>query len=227
MKLKDQFKNIIKIVINLFYGTVIKKKKKIDEWINAKKGSGGTSPDNIAKFANTCESHREHLIIVTDGEVGETSIKQNDTLMNQFNIHFQFVSIYVVGTGGNLSVGAPFCRGWPNRTIHILSASKRINGPTLSLEEIDAFNSISKINSIDEFDKKYDKLSKAINAKQLGKNRDKDMEQKLRALNIRIIKTVKDPKKTDFEQKWEKLFEMDNNKGVHYFKIGTGGINKK
>ena len=66
------------MVINLFYGTVIikkKQKKKIDEWINAKKGSGGTLPDNIAKFANTCESHREHLILVTDGEVGETSIK--------------------------------------------------------------------------------------------------------------------------------------------------------
>ena len=46
--------------------------------------------------------------------------------MNNNNIQFKFVSVYVIGTEGNLSVGAPFCRGCPNRTIQIINEKKRI-----------------------------------------------------------------------------------------------------
>ena len=46
--------------------------------------------------------------------------------MNDNNIKFKFVSVYVIGTGGNLSVGAPFCRGCPNRTIHVINENKSV-----------------------------------------------------------------------------------------------------
>ncbi len=50
--------------------------------------------------------------------------------MNDINIQFKFVCIDVIETGGNLSVGAPFYRGCPNRTIHINNKNKRVNGPS-------------------------------------------------------------------------------------------------
>ena len=200
-------------------------KSQIDQWIKDKRGHEGTYPDNIAKLSNACPSHREHLIIVTDGEVDEDDIRASDVLMNQYNIQFQFVSVYVIGRGGNLSVGAPFCRGCPNRTIHVLDAKTRIDGPSLSLDELAAYNRIPNINSISEFDSKYDKFYSAIKAKQLGKNGDSDLMNKLIGLKNRIINSLSGNKKIEFETKWNKLYEMAS-KGVHDFKIGTAGIHK-
>ena len=45
-----------------------------------------------------------------------------------------------VGRDGNLSVGAPYCRGCPNRSIQVLDANNIIKGPSLSLDEIKAFD---------------------------------------------------------------------------------------
>ena len=200
-----------------------KTKSEIEKWIQNKRGSGGTSSEKIAEISNISPNHREHLIIVTDGRVGEGHIRQSDILMNKYNIQFQFVSVYVVGSGGNLSVGAPFCRGCPNRTIHVLDANKRINGPSLSLDEIAAFKSIPNINSISQFNSKYDKLFSAIKAKQLGKNADQDLKNKLSSIKSRLINTVSGTEKNQFEEKWNKLYDMASN-GVHDFKIGTAGI---
>jgi hypothetical protein len=102
-----------------------KSKSEIDQWIKAKSGPEGTNSVTIAELANASPTHREHLIIVTDGKVSESRIKESDKLMNQYNIKFEFVSVYVVGTGGNLSVGAPFCRGCPNRTIQVLDENTK------------------------------------------------------------------------------------------------------
>ena len=202
-----------------------KSKSEIDQWIQQRRGPEGTNSTNIAHLANACPSHREHLIIVTDGQVGENSIKQSDNLMNQYKIQFKFVSVYVIGSGGNLSVGAPFCRGCPNRTIHVLDANNRIKGPSLSLDEIAAFNNIQNINSISEFDSKYDKLLSSIKAKQLGKKEDTDLKNKLSMLKSKLIVSLNGTQKTEFENKWTKLYEMACN-GVHDFKIGTAGIKK-
>ena len=175
--------------------------------------------ERIAEIAKICPNHREHLIVVTDGEVGENNIRQSDNLMNQYDIKFKFVSVYVIGSEGNLSVGAPFCRGCPNRTIQVL-AHKRIYGPSLSLEEISAFKSLPNINSIDEFNYKYDKLLSAIKAKQLGKNADTKMMEILDALKDRLTS-----KFSNIEEKWKNLYDIASN-GIHNFEIGTAGIKK-
>ena len=121
-----------------------KTREQIDDWIKNKKGFGGTNSENIAKIAELCPDQREHLIIVTDGEVSEKYIKNSDQLMSKNNIEFKFVSIYVIGNNGNLSVGAPFCRGCPNKTIQILD-KERIKGPTLSLDDLNTFKKINTI----------------------------------------------------------------------------------
>ena len=79
-------------------GYTQKSKNEINDWIKKKKGTNRIYSINIAKFASSCP--RGHLIIVTNGEVSE-----NDKFINDNNIQFKFVSVYVIGTGGNLSVG--------------------------------------------------------------------------------------------------------------------------
>ena len=85
--------------------------------------------------------------------------------MNDNNIKFEFVSVYVIGIGGNLSVGAPFCRGCPNRTIHIINKNERVNGPSLSLNEIESYENLPNISSFSEFISLYDNLYSIIKAK--------------------------------------------------------------
>ena len=58
-----------------------------------------------------------------------------------------------------------------------------------------------------------------------GTNGDNDLKNKLIEVKNRIINSLSGDKKKEFEQKWNKLFEMAN-KGVHDFKIGTAGIKK-
>ena len=202
-----------------------KSKPEIDAWIKARKGPEGTYSVNIAKLAMACPSHREHLLIVTDGQVSENDIRNSDQLILQNNIQFKFVSVYIIGNYGNLSVGAPYCRGCPNRSIQVLDANNRKKGPSLSLDEIAAFNQITSINSINQFNNLYDKLYSAIKAKQLGKNGDNDLMNKLNSLKSRIINGLNDQQKADFEKKWNELYEKAS-KGHHDFTIGTAGIKK-
>ena len=103
--------------------------------------------------------------------------------MNDNNIKFEFVSVYVIGIGGNLSVGAPFCKGCPKRRIHIINKNERVNDLSLSLNEIASYKKLPNISSFSEFISLYDNLYSIIKAKQLGKKYDNDMKNKLKELN--------------------------------------------
>ena len=89
--------------INFNSGYTQKSKNEINDWIRSWRNVLNLY---IAKLAASCPNEREYLIIVSDEEVSESDIKESDKFMN--NIKFKFVSVYVKGTGGNLSVGAPF-----------------------------------------------------------------------------------------------------------------------
>ena len=65
-------------------GYTQKYKNEINDWIKKKKGTEGTYSINTTKLASS--SPREHLIIVTDGQVIES-----DKFMNDNNIKFKFV----------------------------------------------------------------------------------------------------------------------------------------
>ena len=137
----DEIDTLIKKYYNqgdkfyLWGSTYIEKSKtEIDSWIKAKRGFEGTDSSLIAELAIGCPNYREHLIIVTDGLVGEGDIKRCDEIINNNKIQFKFVSIYLIDKEGNLSVGAPFCRFSPSRTFLIIDNSHhRIKGPTMSL----------------------------------------------------------------------------------------------
>ena len=176
-------------------------KPQISQWIINKNGTEGRHSVNIAKIANACPTHRDHLIIATVGKVDEYDIRESDKLMNQYNIKFLFVSVYMIGSDVDRSVGAPFCRGCQSRTIHVLDDTNRETLYSLSLDEINEFNRIQNINSISEFDSKYDKLFSAIKAKQIGKKEDKELKYKLTALRFRILNVLSESKRIDFERK--------------------------
>ena len=219
--LKEYYKNGDKLYL---WGDqyIEKTKTEIDKWIKEEYGSGGTYTSNIVELANINLNHREHLIIVTDGIVEENEIKKSDELMTKYKIKFAYVSIFIIGNSGNLSVGAPFCRDCPNRTINVIDSTNIINGPTLSLEQFSSFKGIDNIKTLLEFNSHYENLYSVIFAKQLGKTTDIDIKNKLEKLKVRIINKLNDKEKKEFENKWNDLYDMAE-KGTHNYNIGTAG----
>ena len=144
-------------------------------------------------------------------------------MIKKYNIHFKYTSIYVIGKSGNLSIGAPFCRDCPNRTINIIDSNNKRKGPTLSLEQIDCFNHIDNINTLLQFNSIYSDLYSVIFAKQLGNGNDINIKTKLDNLKLRIIHNLKNEEKKDFQNKWNLLNDMAEN-GTHNYDIGTAGI---
>ena len=58
----------------------------------------------------------KHLMIITDGNVYNYEINEVDEIMKDKNYNFEYVSVYIIGDEGDLSIGAPFCRRTPNKT---------------------------------------------------------------------------------------------------------------
>ena len=197
-----------------------KSKTEIDSWIKNKRGVEGTDSSLIAKLAIECPNHREHLIIVTDGYVGENDIKRCDEIIINNKIKFKFVSIYLIGKGGNLSVGAPFCRCSPNRTFLIIDIyHHRIKGPSLSLYGLSLYNQITNITSIEQFNNLYDKLYSVIKAKTLGRIEDKELKNKLDILKSKIlINNLSWQQREDFYIKFENLYRMSSS-GFHCYAV--------
>jgi oligoribonuclease NrnB/cAMP/cGMP phosphodiesterase (DHH superfamily) len=79
-------------------------------WNNAKNsGLGGTASELITDILNQEKnSGLDHLIIITDGSVNSGSIDKSDEKMKKNNINFKFVSTYIIGSGGDRTVGAPY-----------------------------------------------------------------------------------------------------------------------
>jgi hypothetical protein len=55
--------------------------KDIEGWIKSKKGTGGTSPDIVAN--EIVRRHFTHIILVTDGEVGDGSVQACDRTFDE------------------------------------------------------------------------------------------------------------------------------------------------
>ena len=137
-----------------FWGSTIKKvnESEFREWNKNKEGCGGTQSELIADvIINEKNYGIEHLIIITDGQVDCNSIDESDEKMKQNNIHFKYVSTYIIGSGGDRSVGAPYCRGDPNVTYKYNTETDFEKLASLNKEQINLLDSFDKINSYSEF----------------------------------------------------------------------------
>ena len=178
--------------------------KEMDEFIRNKSGCGGTESYLIAEIGKENKNENfQHLIIVTDGGVGDYAIDICDKLVKDYDLHYSFVSTYIIGSGGNESVGCPFSRDCPGITYKIDDNGNETEQASLSKEELETFNNIDNIDSLYEFNNKYKLLYNAFRAKCLGKDKNEDLKDKLNNLKRRI-----NGQGNDFDQKFKELFNM-------------------
>jgi len=199
-------------------GYTYKSYSEIKAWISAKKGGGGTYSQNIYKsiIESGSSYYNGHLIIITDGEVDLKDIDECDSLMKNSNIKFNYVSTYVIGNGGNLSVGAPFNRESANQTIQVLKIGHRDVKMQISVSAVNALKKLDDISTYLEFRECYGKLSNAIFAKMAGREADNILKNKLNELKNRVkndpILKKKQMFKEKFEIQWKKLYDMADGK---------------
>ena len=185
-------KNILSKYFNKKRGDAIyiwesnKKKITYDEMIqiiDKRKGTGGTNSSLIAEILSLEKNNGfKHLIIVTDGEVSSSEIRNSDNLMQKMgdSIKLEFVSTFIIYTGGNvdLSVGAPYCRNIANSTIYIDKNNKEYAQPSLFKEDLDEWNNLEKNPNYTQemFLKNYSRIENAVKAKTLGASSESTLE---------------------------------------------------
>ena len=179
------YHNVTKKIFNEFYknGDLIylwdDKAKKINEsefrsFNDNKEGYEGTSSELIADIINDeKDSGFEHLIIITDGSVNTGSIDKSDEKMEKISIQYKFVSIYIIGSSGDRTVGAPYCRGTPSITYKY---NPKYNSKdhleklaSLNKAQLDLYESFDKISSFSEFISKYNDLQQVLEAQMYGR----------------------------------------------------------
>lgn len=173
--------------------------------IENKKGNGGTYPSNII---NACLQNynivKDHLILITDGRVTPKSIKNSDDLIKKSKLQFKYVTTYIIGSKGDLSVGAPFARGCGSKTIHITHKSRReIVGANVT--DFNSLQEIDSINNIDQFNEKFNSLFNATKQKMIGTNGDPQLKMKFERMNKRINSGNANP---DYNRKIGALIRM-------------------
>ena len=194
----------------------LKSYEEIQNWIEDQNCPDGTNSIHVAQAAkNAGPDYWGHLIIVTDGKVDKDDITQCDNFLKENKIKFKYVSTYVIGKGGDFSVGAPFTRECANQTINILDNYQKVIFQ-LTENDLKILEKIETINNYEEFRNLYGKLTNSIIAKMLGKDADEELKIKLDELKNKIISSPifqkKEIIKNKFISQWNKLYEIANGK---------------
>ena len=126
--------------------------------------------------------------------------------------HYQYytaTSRAAIGSGGDRSVGAPYCRGDPSVTYIYRSETDYEKLASLSHRQIDLYQNFHKISSYSEFISKYDDLKLVIEAQMYGRNRDSDLINRLESMKKVILsKPINTQQNKDFLEKYEILYRM-------------------
>ena len=181
----------------------------IDKIIKEGFGEGGTKSSLIAEIGNLEKKNNfKHLLITTDGKVSSSEIDLSDKLMNKYNIKYEYVTTYIIGKNGNLSVGAPYCRNCPNITIYCKDKKHEEKIASLTEEEIKMNEKIELIKTKFEFDILFGKIKNYIRAQTLGTVGNEELKKKLNVLKIKMSLKLKGNNLNDFLVKWNELYKM-------------------
>ena len=143
---------------------------------------------------------------MTDGGVGSGDIDESDRRVKKYGLQYSYVSTYIIGRGGEESVGCPYSRGCPGVTYLIDMNGNEKKQASLSREDQQALDSINSICSWSIFKSKYPNLFNAIRARCLGREADSDLMSKLNSLKSRIHDVGSE--QSDYNNKFNELYRM-------------------
>ena len=164
-----------------------------------RKGDGGTYPNEIFRlFKDKEQTHYSEFILITDGLVGESEVKKCDQELKNFKNKFiyDYAEVYLIGNSNNtdLSVGCPFTRFCPSKTV-LKSPKEEKYVSEISSEDLKIEEKISSISTKAEFNQHFESLKKGLIVRLIGTSGDVEIKNNLLLMLKRIEQN--DPE-TDF-----------------------------
>lgn len=151
------------------------------------KGRGGTSPSVIIPHLKQID-FAGHLILLTDGQVGNDEVDRTDNLIQSLGIQFERVTAHFVQIGGgqfNVAVSAPFSRNCPHEVLHHVKG--QVNAPAaVSAEDLASLQLIDTVNTQEEFDNLFASLERAVIARTLRRAQDTELHDRITLMSKRI-----------------------------------------
>ena len=152
-------------------------------------GDGGTDPKCLfdSVFSRHPKATYSEFILISDGMVSNRDVEELDEKINDHVDSFKcnYTEVYLLGDDANLSIACPFTRLNASKTV-----VKKPYGDDqiidVSDEDLKTIDQIDSINTLEEFNLKYDSLEKAFIARFLGTDGDKELRKSVLLMQKRI-----------------------------------------
>ena len=193
-------------------GYSYKTEKEMNRFINEEVGDSSERHNYyIAEIGReTKNEHFDHLIIVTNGIVGDADINLSDNLVSKYGLKYKFVSFYIIGKEGNESVGCPYMRSSRGSTYLVENSGNEIRMQSISIEDMKALERIDYINNWETFESKYKNLLNAMRGKYLEGKENLYLMNKITKLKSRIRDAGS--KQNEFNNKYNALYQLARGK---------------
>ena len=167
---------------------------KLKKLIIEKRGYGGTDPTLIAK--NLVNNNiNSNIIIFTDGNVSSISVKSTDKILENYQL--DDVKCYIIGQNSvNMSVTCPFTRN-NNSEVFSKSIYTSLKSVRYTKPDPKLLDTLETIN-LSTFNEKYNTLEDIIIAKNMGREGDPVMKEKLLKLKKNLSFELANSKSEDF-----------------------------
>jgi len=196
-----------------------------------RKGWGGTYPKCLFQsvFSRHPKANYSEFILISDGEVCNRDVEDVDRIINENieNFKCNYSEVYLLGNGANLSVACPFTRLNPSKTI-VKNPNCKDQIIDVSDEDLKTIDEIDAINTLEEFNLKYESLEKALVARFLGTDGDKELRKSVLLMQKRI--NADNAKRTENKNERindlvmvEKNYEEAKNEAIRYFSSTLDG----
>jgi hypothetical protein len=156
------------------------------QYINVKKGHGGTDPKLIAKTIIQ-EKNYSNVVIFTDGEVSDGDVANTDELLK--DIELNDVTCFIIcsnGTQPRLSVTCPFTRSNASEIYYKQASEPTFRVQKNSARDLELIRNLEKIN-LDTFNQKYAEIESLLIAKNMGRTGDSATKEQLLILKKNLV----------------------------------------
>ncbi|CAL5980845.1 Conserved_hypothetical protein [Hexamita inflata] len=148
-----------------------------------KAGNGRTEPINIVQ-ACIQMNFKGHLIIVTDGQVDD--VDEVDLLIKNSGLTFERVTIHIISSNPNVSVGVPFTRNCPHEVYLHNDGGYSEQIYKVIRQDLEVLSYIDVVQNQMLFIQIFDMMSKVVQAATIGTT-NPQIRDKLLAMKKRVI----------------------------------------
>ena len=160
----------------------------VEKFISNKTGVGGTCPEVVAKQISI--SKETKIILLTDGEVSDSSVSKCDTFLENYKLD-ESICYIVSKYNCNMSVTCPFTRNCKSKVYFKQENSELQEQVSYNEEDFKKLEELDSI-TLDNFLSSYSLLENLIIAQNMGKSGNIPLKNQIVLMKKRLVKELSD-----------------------------------